>query len=453
MAVPPSDDLAKMQQAEDLLRQGRFTAAERMLRSASTEQENSPERRYLRGIILQRAGRSEEAMDRLLPLAHGDGPLAAEAFFAVAELFYFGGHLERLAEWLDACPARCVEPRGQLFAARLVAERDPEQGERQLHALHAAQGSSHLARIAGFDAVSLRDRLGRHREAWELAASLHESDDFHFAKTRILDHVARQRELLAKPAWTWPRFERAERTAFVVGLPRTGTSLLNQMLDRHSQVHAIGEYDGLPEWIEAAIAKGAWPYRLKYLTETEVHELQASYLTDARRDVASDAMWTLDKTLLAWCWIPLVNAVLPNARCLHLVRDPRDTAVSLLLAYFPPGFYDWTARIDSLFEVIQAEQLLMPQVWQRCDLPARTIRYEELVTNPEQTARECLGLLGVPMEPQVLSPEANPRAISTLSYAQVRERIHDRSIGRWQNYEWLFDQRWHTLAEHAGHIS
>ena len=174
--------------------------------------------------------------------------------------------------------------------------------------------------------------------------------------------------------------------------------------------------------------------------------LQRDYLNGATRFKREGAEWTFDKTLRAWRLLPVIAAALPGAVCFHVARDPRDMAISTFLAYINPTSDGWTANIDSIRRVIEAERSLLPDALDTLGIPNEQIVYENLVADPAEHARRSLARLGLEMEPGVVQPERNTRAVFTLSHEQVKRSINTASIGRWKNYEFAFDDSWRTLA-------
>jgi hypothetical protein len=143
-----------------------------------------------------------------------------------------------------------------------------------------------------------------------------------------------------------------------------------------------------------------------------------------------------------------VAAVLPGAVCLHLTRDPRDAAISLFLSHFHAGSAaGWTASLEGIRRLIEAEREVVPEMLAAVGLPHEHVAFEDLVANPAAEAWRCLDRMGLPMEDAVVHPERNRRPALTLSHAQVRQPINSRGVGRWRNYAWAFDERWHELAE------
>jgi len=107
----------------------------------------------------------------------------------------------------------------------------------------------------------------------------------------------------------------------------------------------------------------------------------------------------------------------------------------------------WTASVEGIRRVVAAERSLLPQALETLGIPHETVIYENLVDRPAQTVERCLKRMGLSMDPAVLQPERNTRTVHTLSHDQVRKPIHAGSIGRWNNYPWMFDDAWKPLVE------
>ena len=167
--------------------------------------------------------------------------------------------------------------------------------------------------------------------------------------------------------------------------------------------------------------------------------VQAAYTGGLPHLRRPDATWTFDKTLSAWMWLPAVACYLPGAVCLHVERDPRDTAISMFLSFFNPRWYGWMSSLDSIRRVIDAERSVVRPALSQLGIPHESFAYESLVADPAAHAQRCLARLGLPMDDAVLAPESNARAVYTLSHEQVRRPINAASIGRWRNFAWAFE--------------
>jgi hypothetical protein len=239
-----------------------------------------------------------------------------------------------------------------------------------------------------------------------------------------------------------PRAAPVRGVALVVGMPRSGTTLLEQMLDRHPAIGGIGEYDGINTLGTAVAGQGVWPGGLAMLDSGVAAALQAEYLAGAGVTQRAGTAWTFDKSLHTWHWLPAVAAVLPGAVCLRMERDARDTAISLYLSNFHPQSFGWTKSLDSIRRVIAAERRLAPLGLRALSIPHEDFRYEDLVDRPREHMERILARMGLPWDDAVLAPEANTRTVLTLSHEQVRRSINRSSIGRWKNYEFAFGPEW-----------
>jgi hypothetical protein len=436
-----------LKDASQLLQQRRLVAAAALLDAAPAALVKSPSWALLRGAVHSRGGDIDGACTRLLPLTRGPEPWASEASAALADAFFVSQRLDDLRALLLRSKAWAASPRGGLFKARLAQDSDPAQALAGLLDLVDAAVEPSLQRIAGFDAVKLLDKLSRYREAYELAGRLHARSPA-FDLGGFLASLRLQQRLLGKGrAWCPPRAEPVAGTAFIVGLPRSGTTLLEQMLDCHPDVAGIGEHEGLSELAGSLISAGVWPYRLSHLPADAATAMQRQYASTARRRAAGDAPWTLDKSLMTWRWLPALAAILPGAVALQVVRDPRDTAISTHLSFLDPLSFGWTASLDAIREVISTERALVPLALHTLALPHESLVYENLVADPRSHLQRCLDRLGLPMDERVLAPERNTRTAMTLSHEQVRRPVNDASIGRWQRYEFAFDSRWNALGD------
>jgi tetratricopeptide (TPR) repeat protein len=438
-----------------LLNLGHLGEADAALTQALRLAPTDPQAHLLLGMVEQRLGRIDAAVERLSKIADGKSPQAIEAAITLMEVLWFAHRRDQLAAWFAKGGAWASDPRAQLTQARLRGVSDPARAIDDLRGLATVARSPVVRRVAGFDAVGLLDRSGRYREAFDLATQLHAQLTPRFDVEGMLLEVKEQEAMLAKGAnWITPRVDRVANVALVVGLPRSGTTLLEQMLDRHPEISGIGEYEGIDRLMGDLISIGAWPRRVSALSRDTATTMAERYLDGARRLARPQTRYTFDKTLRAWRFLPAVAAILPGAVCLRVARDPRDAAISTFLSYFHPVTDGWTASLSSLRRVHEHERAILPKAMEVLQLPHVSLVYEQFVETPRAHIERVLACLGLPMEGAVLTPEANTRAVFTLSHEQVRKPIHRASIGRWKNYEFAFDGSWDALvATHASECS
>ncbi|MFM1829791.1 MAG: hypothetical protein RLZZ558_131 [Planctomycetota bacterium] len=420
---------------------GHLDDADRDLIRALALAPADPVANLFRGVLDQRLGRLDASVNRLRALAGSPGPWAVEAWFGMADALHVSNRLQELEMAVAGKGAWSSDPRAELFRARVDPDR--ERATERMVQLTRQTSSVVVRRVAGFDAVKMLDKAGRYREAFDMATFVHGATGHPFDLSGMLGQVKAWRDLLGRGgAWFSPRAEPVQGMAMVVALPRSGTTLLEQMLDSHPEITGIGEYDGVNLLGQELQARGTWPSGLGLLPKPLAAQLQATHLQNARNRVRRPARWLFDKNLRAWRWLPAVAAVLPGTLCIHMARDPRDMAISIFLSFFNPNTDGWTSSLDSIRQVIESEQSVVPQALERLGLPHESIVYEDMVADPERHARRCLDRMDLPMDPAVLRPHENTRTAITLSHEQVRQPIHAGSIGRWKNYAFAFDGSW-----------
>ncbi|MEO8441673.1 MAG: sulfotransferase [Betaproteobacteria bacterium] len=216
----------------------------------------------------------------------------------------------------------------------------------------------------------------------------------------------------------------------VLGMPRSGTTLVESVLACHSQVGAGQE---LAFWNQRG--REMMEARTVPLGEA-IREIAESYHAVLRG--ISEAPHVTDKKPDNFVWAGLVHLVFPHARIVHCRRDPLDTCVSILGNFFAPRPDFSTEPGDLVFYYHEYERMMAH--WREV-LPADhflELDYEELVANPEPAIRRLLEFCSLDWEPACLHPERSTRTVNTASLWQVRQPIFKGSVGRWRRYaSWL----------------
>ncbi|MEY5060853.1 MAG: hypothetical protein RIS45_774, partial [Planctomycetota bacterium] len=439
IARNPKQHAAYTALARALIPTGRLGLARDALDRGLRLVPDDPSLNLLKGIVDHRLGQSDDAIARLGKLLSRRPANEADVAIALAEALHRANRKDEFEALIARGGAWTADERASVFTARVALRTDRAKALESLIATARGTRNPLLKRIAGFEAVRLLDADGRYREAFDLATYVHAETTPTYDIGAIEADVSEQLQLLDKGrAWFTPKGPQSPRTAVVVGMPRSGTTLLEQMLDRHPKISGIGEYEGVFAMDESLLGLGLWPRGLRDLRSTEAAALAAAYLEGAAARRRSGAEWTFDKTLHAWRMLPAVAAVLPGASFVRITRDPRDTAISMFLSNFHPKAWGYTASLSSIRRVIELERRIVPKACEVLGLRAVSVRSEDLVDAPEREIRRVLETMGVDFDPVVLTPEANTRTVLTLSYEQVRRSINRSSIGRWRNYEFAF---------------
>jgi tetratricopeptide (TPR) repeat protein len=220
---------------------------------------------------------------------------------------------------------------------------------------------------------------------------------------------------------------------FIVGMIRTGTTLLDQLLSSHPDVRSVGEQ---PFWqICAGRLNRRWLQ--SGAQAADLKELEAGYL-QVLKGASQGALRVVDKMPTNFLHIGLMSIVFPKAKFIHIRRSPVDTAVSIYTTFLGRGT-QFAYNKRNIVEYYR-EYLDLMDLW-RSILPAGRmieIDYEELVTNKEAVLRRLLAFCGLAWDESVLSHEEHRSQVSTPSLWTVRQPVNNASVERWRRYEpWL----------------
>jgi tetratricopeptide (TPR) repeat protein len=220
------------------------------------------------------------------------------------------------------------------------------------------------------------------------------------------------------------------RPVFIVGMPRSGTTLAEQILASHPAVFGAGE---LMFWNNASATYQSSARNHKE-SESLIGKLAADY-QELLAGLAPDALRVVDKMPANFMSLGLIHAALPNARVIHLRRNPLDTCLSIYFQHFKTS-HAYANDLEDL-AIYYLEYLRLTQHWDTT-LPAGTVLdvpYEGLVDEQEEWTRKMLAFVGLPWDARCLDFHRTHRSVVTASKWQVRQKISRASVGRWRNYE------------------
>lgn len=221
------------------------------------------------------------------------------------------------------------------------------------------------------------------------------------------------------------------RPLFVVGMTRSGTTLVERILAAHPQAHGCGE---LPVFTAFGNALPEAPFTIDPQMLTE---LAGRWRAAMRRTAPDGVALAIDKHPFNLEQLALVAASLPDARVVWCRRDPRDVALSIYAESFAPDAR-YATDLDDIRFVMQQQARLMRHWREVLALPIHEIRYEQLVDDPETQARRLVEFAGLPWHDDCLRFHENARPVQTHSRWQVRQPIHRGAIGRWRRYaDWF----------------
>ena len=225
---------------------------------------------------------------------------------------------------------------------------------------------------------------------------------------------------------------------FVLGMPRSGTTLVEQIIASHPVVHGAGELQALNEVVLAVRGPDGntipYPEFVPALDGPALQQIGAQYVASVHRLAQGHSRLT-DKMPSNYYFAGLIHLALPNAKIIHTIRDPVDTCVSCFSKLFSAE-QNHTYDLAELGRYYRRYQRLMA-CWHRV-LPRERIldvRYEEVVADLEGQARRIMAFCGLPWDARCLSFHKTERPVRTASATQVRKPIYNSAVGRWRLYE------------------
>jgi tetratricopeptide (TPR) repeat protein len=369
------------------------------------------------GQILQEMGRFDEAVesfDLSIASAPSDAPWQATAYSNTAMSKKFS----------EADRPRLAKILSRLEIADGQDAFTPAQVERQRMTLHFAAGK-------GLDDLGdYADAMNHFHAANRIRHRLFPFDRrgveqrFDGLMTRFTQEFFAKHSDIGDPDST---------PILIVGMPRSGTTLLERILSSHPDVGGCGELDFWQE--RGPSCAHSEPDRLAEVAS----RLREDYLS-LLRSRAPESLRATDKMPFNFIWVGLIHLLFPNARILHCRRNPVDTCLSI---YTRQVGLKWgfSGSLNDLTSYYGLYARLM-QHWRHVIPPHRLldVDYESLVAQPEENARRLTTFCGLEWDDACLRPEANRDAVTTASLWQARQPIYRSSVERWRRYEaWIGD--------------
>lgn len=228
-----------------------------------------------------------------------------------------------------------------------------------------------------------------------------------------------------------------ESLVFIVGMPRSGSTLVEQIISSHPEVYGAGEVKYLSQAINGLRDRfpslSAYPDMVTELTGKQFSILAQRYMKDISAN-SEGAPRVTDKLLTNYFFVGLINILFPKARIVHTVRNPLDTCISGFTKLFKDDM-PHSYKLDELGRYYRRYQDLMDH-WAKV-LPEgvmKTVKYEEVVKDTEKSARDLIEFVGLPWNKECLKFHESKRPVKTASVAQVRKPIYSSSVERWKRY-------------------
>ncbi|MEQ9172364.1 MAG: tetratricopeptide repeat protein [Rhodospirillales bacterium] len=465
--IDPANPIAPGNLGVVLRRLGDLAGAEEFCRKALALKPDYAEGFNALGNVLMARGDILGALDAFrAALTHRDGYLEARANLAGA--LFKSGDLERAEDAYRDTVARFDRFAGAWsgLGTVLLAKGDTAGAEEAfLRAVEAHQGlgdawvnlaaagaltEDHEAQLAElletapendqtaqvlFALGAAKDRRGDHAEAFAAFAKANAM------RRRLLDGAGQgfdaaqferwvddiiatvDRDFLAKSkGWG----DASQAPVLVVGMPRSGTTLVEQIISSHGQGAGAGELDALSRLLPD------YPQGVADLDAEQAAVLAADFLKHL--GAGRDALRIVDKTPLNIFILGLAQVLMPGARVVHCVRDAKDTALSCYFTNFTQGL-TWSTDLAEIARMQAAQDRVMAHWRDVLDLPIHELRYEDLIADQEGQSRALIDFLGLDWDPACLDFHTSGNAVLTASNWQVRRPLYKSAVGRAEAYQ------------------
>ncbi|HHH43523.1 MAG TPA: sulfotransferase family protein, partial [Gammaproteobacteria bacterium] len=290
-----------------------------------------------------------------------------------------------------------------------------------------------------FNLGRLYDATGRYADAFEHYRKGNEARAMEFdaaAHAREIDAII---ETFSQDfmAGTVRAGQRSEKPVFVVGMPRSGTSLVEQILASHPSVYGAGELPDLLQMVtrlpETLGSGEGYPRCVSALNQAQADALAAGYLQHLD-ELSPDAARVIDKMPGNFRFLGPIELLFPGARVIHCLRDPLDTCLSCYFQDFSRT-HAYSYDLARLADYYRDYRRLMAHWKEVLQIPVLEVRYEELIENQETVSRAMVDFCGLEWDDSCLRFHETERFVATASYDQVRRPLYKKSVARWKHYE------------------
>jgi tetratricopeptide (TPR) repeat protein len=352
---------------------------------------------YGEAEILELMGQPEQALARLQPLLHrlDDDP---DLLILYAKICAGLKHDETIVERLErALGNQALDDRTREMIHFLLGRLLDKQAHYEKAFAQYQAGN-----------LSIRQRLGNGNDLESIDAIIDSFDSVDFQAL--------------------PRVETGEfRPIFIVGMPRSGTSLVEQILASHPQVYGAGELG----YIGMSAAESGYG-SASFSPDAETLRIMARRYIDAVTARSGGSLFITDKMPRNFLFLGLIVLLFPHARILHTRRDPRDTCLSCYFQNFS-GAHRYSYDLGQLGRYYRKYEKLM-HFWRQLGISFLDVQYETLVDDLEGVSRQMLEYCGLDWNEACVNYHQSGRVIATASYQQVRSPVYKTSIERWRHY-------------------
>ncbi len=404
------------------------------------------EAHYLRGVCLRASGKTDEAIEELR-MCLGDSRRGADAFGLIAMTLEEAGRYDEAQELLAPLVKAAEQGaalRGDIaytWARLLVQKNRFDEAQAQITSTLKELNTTmpEMRRSLWYLRAKAFDRSKNYDQAMDAASKANMIGEVEFSP----DLYTKQLSSLISN-WTRQRMSRFPTSqcssaipVFVAGMPRSGTSLIDQIIDAHPLAAGVGELNSIDKFskqLERDARPGVEPPAcFGAMQDAEWTRMAEEYVAQITAQ-APGAQRIVNKALGNNRLLGLIARLFPKTRIIHALRDPRDVAISCCMGGFNNKLFPWSTRMEWIARAWQGSREMMDHWKSSLDVPILEVSYERLVQQPDTEFPRIIEFLGLEWDEACTRFHESKRTVRTLSYDQVNRPLYTSSVSRHLNY-------------------
>ena len=237
---------------------------------------------------------------------------------------------------------------------------------------------------------------------------------------------------------------------FIVGMPRSGSTLIDQILSSHSNVYSLGEVEFFSNSVNEVINENNIENFCKKInsdfSSSYAEKISKLYFNKTKVFEMKNKNYLTDKMLINFKLLPLIKLSFPNCKIIHSYRDAKDNCLSILKTNFQQSFLPWAYDQNELVEFYKMYKEVMNTYCKIFEGEILNVKYEDLVLDPNNNINKILNFCDLPFEENCINFFNNTKEVKTASALQVRNKIYKSSLGQWKIYESCFPDLFEKLS-------
>ncbi|MBG80842.1 MAG: hypothetical protein CMJ39_09070 [Phycisphaerae bacterium] len=293
---------------------------------------------------------------------------------------------------------------------------------------------------ARFQLVKLYDKTERYDDAFAMATEAYRELNWTAPITAFTDRLEEAAKVFnERNLRMWRRPNKSSKLPIcIIGMPRSGTSLVEQILGMHSQISQAGEIAATSILsIRAAHMCDSYHNYPQCLIDMRPEDADAmqDWFVEYLEPYRNGAARVSNKSLMNYEHLGLMSVILPDTQAIHIKRHPLDNCLSCHLTEIIVNHHRYAAKLEDLGAIYKARQKLWHHWQEVLDIPMLEVPYECLTADQETWTRRLIDLTGLEWEENCLEFHKSSRSAMTISYDQVNQKMYRSSVERWRNYE------------------